>query len=120
MRQCEQPDAFGFGSCGTQLIEVKLSRGDFLADKKKFFRINPEFGLGTFRSYLCPEGLISIDELPPKWGLLYVNENKRVVKIKEPEPQQADHTEELALIRSIMRRVGIKPQIFSFKKTSKK
>lgn len=30
----ESPDAFGFGGSYTQLIEVKVSRSDFLSDKK--------------------------------------------------------------------------------------
>ncbi len=30
----ECPDVFGFGGCRTQLIEVKISRSDFLSDKK--------------------------------------------------------------------------------------
>ena len=38
----ESPDAFGFGGSSTQLIEVKVSRSDFLSDKKKYWRKYPE------------------------------------------------------------------------------
>ena len=57
-RAGEIPDAFGFGGSSTQLIEVKVSRSDFLSDKKKYRRKYPEHGIGKFRSDLCPEGLI--------------------------------------------------------------
>jgi hypothetical protein len=113
-RQGESPDAFGFGY-HTQLIEVKVSRSDFLADKKKFWRQNPKEGLGNFRSYLCPAGLIMKEELPDNWGLLYY-ENNKVVVIKRPEWQVSAHESEIHLITNILRREGIKPQVFSYKK----
>lgn len=53
----EQPDVIGFGSSNhSVLIEVKISRADFLSDKKKKFRVNPEKGMGSRRYYCCPEG----------------------------------------------------------------
>tara|TARA_R110002124_G_scaffold128157_23_gene288769 strand:- start:1066 stop:1338 length:273 start_codon:yes stop_codon:yes gene_type:complete len=36
-------------------------------------------GLGVYRFYLCPEGLIHPDELPPRWCLLYAN--GRTIKV---------------------------------------
>lgn len=40
----EIPDVIGFGGFGhSVLIEVKISRADFLADKKKIFRQFSEF-----------------------------------------------------------------------------
>jgi len=36
-------------------------------------------GLGVYRFYLCPVGLIQPEELPPKWGLLYA-ENGKVLR----------------------------------------
>lgn len=67
----EQPDVLGFRSSCSALVEVKISRSDFLTDKKKPER--SAGGLGLYRFYLCPEGLIKPEELPPKWGLLYAN-----------------------------------------------
>ena len=29
--------------------------------------------MGTWRYYMCPEGIISLDDLPHGWGLLWVN-----------------------------------------------
>jgi hypothetical protein len=72
----EMPDAIGWKrACHSVLVECKLSRADFLADRAKPFRLKPELGVGCERYYLLPAGLIrdgSIreDELPPGWGLL--------------------------------------------------
>jgi hypothetical protein len=76
----EQPDALGFRSGTSCLIEVKVSRADFLSDRKKKFRKNPELGVGNWRFYLTPPGVIEIDDLPEGWGLL-VEVNGRVKKI---------------------------------------
>lgn len=72
----EIPDVIGFTSGESFLIECKANRADYLNDKSKFFRIHPEQGMGKFRFYLCPTGLISINELPDNWGLIYVNSGK--------------------------------------------
>lgn len=67
----EQPDAIGWRDHVSILVEVKVSRDDFLADAKKPFRLQPEKGMGDWRLYLCPPELIQPDELPPGWGLLW-------------------------------------------------
>lgn len=75
----EIPDALGyrFGGAqddpadGTVMVECKASRADFLADKNKPHR--KTVGVGNWRYFLAPEGIIAIDELPPKWGLIEVN-----------------------------------------------
>lgn len=67
----ETADVIGFGGSGLSvLIEVKVSRSDFLADRKKPFRINPALGMGSERYYCCPDGLIKVDDLPFGWGLI--------------------------------------------------
>lgn len=114
----ESPDAFGFGGSSTQLIEVKISRSDFLSDKKKYWRKYPEYGIGKFRSYLCPEGLIKEKDLPKYWGLLWINEKGKITEVVKPEAQPCNHIEELNLIASILRREGIAPRIFSYKNYS--
>ena len=67
----EIPDAIGFDSMCSILIEVKCSRSDFFADKKKRHRSK---GMGNWRFFLCPKGMIKVSELPEKWGLIYVDE----------------------------------------------
>lgn len=111
----ECPDVFGFGCQYTELIEVKLSRSDFLADKKKYWRINKEFGIGQFRSYLCPIGVIEPKDLPENWGLYYVNDKNKIQMILEPKQQQSNSTEELKIVASILRREGIYKKVLSYK-----
>lgn len=112
----ECPDVFGFGGTATLLVEVKVSRSDFLSDKKKSWRRTPAHGLGEMRSYLCPAGLIRESELPPFWGLLYADERGSISVVKYPESQACDSRQEMQLAASILRREGIKPQVFSYKK----
>jgi hypothetical protein len=67
----EMPDAIGWKqACHSVLVECKLTRGDFLADREKPFRKKPEKGVGSERFYLTPPALIKIEELPVGWGLL--------------------------------------------------
>ena len=75
----EVPDAIGWKEGISTLIECKTSRSDFLKDLKKYFRIRPESGMGRYRYYMCPNVLIHEDELPEKWGLLYVMENTDIM-----------------------------------------
>ncbi|MBT2059140.1 hypothetical protein L3069_08510 [Enterobacter cloacae complex sp. ECL411] len=76
----EQPDALGFRNLASCLIEVKCSRADFLADRKKPFRRMPSEGMGDWRFFMAEPGFIEIHELPPGWGLLHVK-NGRVYKV---------------------------------------
>jgi len=67
----ETPDAIGWKrACHSVLVECKISRGDFLADRDKPFRTKAEMGMGCERFYLTPAGLIDDGELPSGWGLL--------------------------------------------------
>lgn len=76
----EIPDAVGFRSMYSILVECKASRSDFLRDCKKAHR--QKGGVGTYRYYLCPEGMIKESDLPEKWGLLYYNSNRKVRAVK--------------------------------------
>lgn len=66
----ETPDAIGWRQGQSILCEAKASRADFLADKKKPWRIRPELGMGDWRFFVAPFGMISPSELPERWGLL--------------------------------------------------
>jgi len=113
----ETPDAVGWRSDFSILIECKATRGDFLADKKKRFRQDPERGIGSFRFYLCPPGLIKPEELPEGWGLLYAEE-RIIRKVHGPKgnswtygdaknfmlPRNRDA--EITMLVSAMRRKG--------------
>lgn len=77
----ETPDAIGWRSHYSVLVECKASRGDFLADRHKPFRVHMDSGMGSYRFYLCPPDIIAAHEVPPGWGLLYAQERmlQRVV-----------------------------------------
>jgi hypothetical protein len=67
----EVPDAIGWKrGCHSVVVECKVSRADFLADRDKAFRQKPESAMGCERFYLAPAGLLNADELPSGWGLL--------------------------------------------------
>ncbi|NID14985.1 hypothetical protein [Luteibacter yeojuensis] len=85
-RSGEIPDAIGWREGGTILVEAKTSRADFLADRKKPFRREPERGMGTLRFFLAPAEMIRPNELPPRWGLLEVR-GRRVFRVVGPDPR---------------------------------
>jgi len=81
----ECADVIGFGSWSHSiLIEVKVSRSDFHADKRKPFRIDPKKGMGRYRFYCCPTNMLKVSDLPDNWGLIYVNEKGRARCVHNP------------------------------------
>lgn len=68
----EEADVFGFRASCSALIEVKVSKSDFKADFKKSHRCNGA-GIGTYRFYLSPPGIIGVQDLPKGWGLLHTD-----------------------------------------------
>lgn len=71
----EIPDVIAFGAFNRSIVlECKISRADFLKDRKKPFRIDQSLGMGKYRFYLAPKGLISEAELPSNWGLIEISE----------------------------------------------
>lgn len=87
----EVPDIFAVDRQGTYMVEVKVSHKDFLADNRKTFRRRPKEGVGKWRYYACPEGIIQPEEVPPRWGLIYVYEDGRVGIVKGKKfPREPD------------------------------
>ena len=73
----EMPDAIGWKrACHSVLVECKVTRSDFLADRAKPFRLKPEQGVGCERFYLVPAGLLRREELPHGWGLLELHRGR--------------------------------------------
>jgi hypothetical protein len=67
----EMPDAIGWKqACHSVLVECKVTRADFMADRAKPFRQQPEKGVGSERFYLTPPRFVRPEELPAGWGLL--------------------------------------------------
>lgn len=82
----EHPDALGWrlASDVSILVECKSSRADFLADRAKPFRAQPDQGLGQWRFYLTPPAIVQVSDLPPGWGLLWGT--KRGVRMVHGRP----------------------------------
>ena len=103
----EKPDAIGWrAGSETTLIECKVSRSDFLSDKRKPSR--QKLGMGDFRYYLALEGLIGTHELPNRWGLLeYKNKrNHPRIAMQPMEHQEKDLRAEMGLLCNALRRIG--------------
>jgi hypothetical protein len=65
------PDAIGWKRANhSVLVECKVTRADFLADRGKPFRQKSEQGVGCERFYLTPPALVKTEEVPSGWGLL--------------------------------------------------
>ncbi|MGP0147996.1 hypothetical protein [Pseudomonas oryzihabitans] len=77
----DRPDVLGLRSNSLMLTEVKISRANFLADRNKPKRVTG--GLGLYRFYLCPEGLLQVTDLPSGWGLL-VATGRQVTEVVRP------------------------------------
>lgn len=119
----EKPDVIGWRNGKSILIECKASRADFLTDAKKKFRANPDLGMGDYRFYMCPPGIINIEDLPEGWGLLWVTE-KTVQKIhniptawtsRKKPPFNACKTSENQVLVSALRRLALRgylPEIY--------
>lgn len=105
----EEPDALGWQGSDSILIECKASRADFLADKNKVFRRNLETGLGDYRYYLAPVGVIKDDsELPDSFGWLEINPmTGKIRPRRHAEYQKAKNiTRETRILISCIRRIG--------------
>jgi hypothetical protein len=107
----EVPDAIGWkGVCHSVLIECKVSRPDFLADRAKPFRLKPKTGVGCERFYLSPRGLLKVDDLPPGWGLLEYHDRK--ITVCRPSARdlrsQTGFRYEMNLLLASLRRVEIR------------
>ena len=79
----EFPDAIGWTlRTGSILVECKMSRGDFHADKRKRFRQRRRESMGRERWYLTPPGLLNASDLPEGYGLIELH-GRTVRKIVE-------------------------------------
>lgn len=84
----EIPDVIGFCSTYSRVIECKVSRSDFLKDRKKGHRA---VGMGDYRFYICPTGLIKAEELPAGWGLIYVTDQLKATCVVNAEKDRGKY-----------------------------
>jgi hypothetical protein len=105
----ENPDVIGWiPGAGSVLIECKLTRADFIRDATKLVRKNPRAGMGQRRYYLCPAELIQVKDLPPKWGLLWVQRGQILVKRQARGHAERNLTAEVQFLSSMLRRAQIR------------
>lgn len=84
MATIEQPDAIGWGPFGRSiLVECKASIADYLRDAKKPWRAHPEMGMGNYRYFMTPPGLLAGRTLPDGWGLVECV-GRSVAEVREP------------------------------------
>jgi hypothetical protein len=69
------------------LVEVKVSRADFLRDAKKTHR-HTGCGMGQERWYLAPPGILRAADLPEGWGLAEAHAG--VVRVVKPARAKDD------------------------------
>jgi len=105
------PDAIGWKRrCHSVLVECKASRPDFLADRAKPWRQNPETGVGAERYYFAPAGMINLSELPAGWGLLEAR--GREIEIAKRSAKNlrsnAGFQNEMNLLLASLRRVEVR------------
>ena len=109
----EIPDVIAWkGRCRSVVVECKVSRADFLADRNKPWRQNPETALGCERFYLAPAGLIGTNELPDGWGLLEARGRKVEVTVACSKRRSLRTAEgfmnEMNLLLASLRRVEVR------------
>ena len=107
----EMPDAIGWKrACHSVLVECKVSRPDFLADREKPFRRKPDLGVGSERFYLTPHGLVRPEEIPTGWGLLeFHNRRIQIVRASRKNLRSVEGFRcEMNLLLASLRRVEIR------------
>ena len=107
----ETPDAIGWKrACHSVVVECKVSRADFLADREKPFRQKQNLGMGCERFYVAPAGLIAGSELPAGWGLLELR--GREVRLVTPSSKDLRSARgfrrEMNLLLASLRRVEVR------------
>jgi len=107
----EMPDAIGWKrACHSVLVECKVTRADFIADRTKPFRQKPDKGVGSERFYLTPPELVHGSELPAGWGLLECRRGR--VEVVQPSARNlraaAGFRYEMNLLLASLRRVEVR------------
>ncbi|HUW44287.1 MAG TPA: hypothetical protein VMW50_00675 [Dehalococcoidia bacterium] len=102
----EIPDVIGFNAKHSILIECKVSRQDFKADKYKQHRHYTK-KLGNYRYYLTLPNVACSADINNGWGLLYATD-KRIIEVKESEYFGDDSVKaaEWAILYSMARRLN--------------
>jgi hypothetical protein len=104
----EIPDVIGWSGASSILIECKVSRADFQRDASKKSRTKVKLGMAQRRYYLCPAGVLQVDDLPPKWGLLWAEKNTVTVQREAKGFSQRNYVAEIQFLSTMLRRAQIR------------
>ena len=104
----ETPDAIGFTSWHSIMIECKASRSDFRRDADKACRRRGG-GMGNERYFLAPADMLKPEEMPEGWGLLEMEEGGKVRMRKNATSRSVEGRSEITLLISALRRIGQNP-----------
>lgn len=123
----EIPDAIGWNTDGSMVIECKTSRVDFLRDRKKYVELRhpdgwsyrlkrltkkqavelgcveePQPNMGDRRYFLCPPEVATADDLRkfyPDHGLLHIVGRRVHMMWPAPERENVSHKAEIRYLR---------------------
>lgn len=105
----EVPDVIGFWKDGSILVECKVSRPDFFRDRLKEGRNRGSNHLGNRRYYFVPKGLLSPEDIPDGWGLVYPGEKRVTIAKKAPLHSEPEiKVAENIILFSLARRATIR------------
>lgn len=102
----ETPDALGW--CNGRysiLVECKISVSDFRADAKKHFRRMPDMGMGDYRYFCTPRGLLNLSSIPEGWGLIESDGHRMFQRMKSKR-WTGEKSREIGVMLSVLRRIG--------------
>jgi hypothetical protein len=107
----EMPDAIGWKQAShSVLVECKVTRTDFLADRDKPFRKKPEQGVGCERYYFTAPNLVKVEELPAGWGWLEYRRGR--IETMQPSARNLRTAQgfgyEMNLLLASLRRVEVR------------
>lgn len=116
----ECPDAIGWQEDGASIvIECKTTRGDFTEEwrrtERKWFRRNPDRGMGDLRLYLAPKGVLRSDEVHDVgWGLVEVHGGQAAVAMMSTQFNANRKAEVRLLIKERLKPPSQPPQLDLF------
>ena len=115
----EIPDVLGWSGPTSILIECKTSLSDFKADLKKSFRRDyyddvVGYAIGNQRWYMAEKGIIPVELVPEKWGLLEIY-NRKIYITKPSQDFNSHKPSEVMILISLLRRLDIKSENVSIK-----
>ena len=113
---CENPDLWAFNGWSTIVVEVKVSRSDYLNDqKKRWHQPGREQTLaGNYRYYLTPKNLLTAAELPDGVGLLEWDGKQIIRTIRAKRHEVSNHADGI-IMASILRREQFREGIYNYR-----